>query len=124
MEIEPVITEPELSPAERHYQRHCKAVATYQKKNPDKMSAKYKKWYSTLKANEDKYKQHLQQHREYYLTHIKPKKDLAKQQKQEAKEKEKKLMEELKAELKQKEIELMGELKAELNQFKNNILAN
>jgi hypothetical protein len=56
-----------LTPAEKHYQRHLKSVSNYQKRNPEKMREKCKKYLERMKEDPEKYKSHLEKKREYYL---------------------------------------------------------
>ena len=57
----------ELSPAERHYKNHLKAVSNYQKKHPDKVNIKNIKLYAKIKeTNPEKYNEILQQKKDYY----------------------------------------------------------
>jgi hypothetical protein len=63
-----------LTPAERMYQNHLKNVKTYQKKNPEKMREKCKKYNEKIKLeNPDKYQETLSKKKEYYLNVRKPK---------------------------------------------------
>jgi hypothetical protein len=70
-EIEILI--PTLTPAERMYKNHLKQVSLYQKRNPEKMRSKCKKYIENLKENAPlKYEALLQQKRNYYKTVTKP----------------------------------------------------
>lgn len=66
--------EPELSPAERFYKRHIARVIEYQKKNPEKMREKCKKWNAKIKEEHpERYEAMLEQKRKYYQEVRKPK---------------------------------------------------
>jgi len=56
-----------LTPAEKHYQNHLRNVSNYQKRNPEKMREKCKKYLDRLKEDPEKYKEYQQQKRQYYL---------------------------------------------------------
>jgi len=63
------------TPAERCYQSHLKQVSLYQKRNPEKMREKCKRYMTNLKeTNSAKYEEILQQKRDYYHNVVKPKK--------------------------------------------------
>ena len=65
-----------LSPAERYYRNHLKNVITYQKKNPEKMREKCKKYSDKLKEeNPEKYQVMLDRKKLYYINTIKPKRE-------------------------------------------------
>ena len=89
--IDKIIAEPEpftpsstLSPsnwtpsvdtaAQRMYASHLMNVGTYQKKNPEKMREKSKRYLDKLKLDEAKYKDFLAKRREYYKNVLKPRK--------------------------------------------------
>lgn len=64
------------TPAERFYKNHLKNVSNYQKRNPEKMREKNKKFNTKLKEeNGDKYQAKLLKQREYYQTVVKPKRE-------------------------------------------------
>ena len=64
------------TPAERFYRNHLKNVSNYQKRNPEKMREKNKKFNDKLKEeNGDKYQSRLSKQREYYQTVVKPKRE-------------------------------------------------
>ena len=68
-----------LSPAERFYKKHLERVVVYQKKHPEKMREKCKKWNAKIKAEEpEKYKALLESKRKYYLEVRKPKREAEK----------------------------------------------
>jgi hypothetical protein len=62
-----------LSPAEKMYKSHLKNVSNYQKRNPDKMKEKCKKYSDKIKNDPEKYKKMLEKKKEYYLNVKKPK---------------------------------------------------
>lgn len=67
------------TPAERFYKNHLKNVSNYQKRNPEKMREKNKKFNDKLKEeNGDKYQARLSKQKEYYQTVVKPKRDALK----------------------------------------------
>jgi hypothetical protein len=67
------------TPAERFYRNHLKNVSNYQKRNPEKMREKNKKFNDKLKEeNGDKYQSRLSKQREYYQTVVKPKREAEK----------------------------------------------
>ena len=85
--IDKIIAEPEpftpastLSPsnldtaAQRMYASHLMNVGTYQKKNPEKMREKSKRYLDKLKLDEVKYNDFLAKRREYYKNVLKPRK--------------------------------------------------
>lgn len=54
-----------LSPAEKYYKRHLNDVLVYQKKNPEKMREKAKRFYDNLKINNhEKYLEKLNKNNE------------------------------------------------------------
>lgn len=74
-----------LSPAERFYKKHLERVVVYQKKNPEKMREKCKKWNAKLKAEEpERYKALLESKKKYYLEVRKPKREAEKEAKKKA----------------------------------------
>ena len=63
-----------ITPAERMYKNHLKNVSNYQKKNPEKMREKCRKYNERLKEEfPDKYKIVLEKKKEYYKNIRKPK---------------------------------------------------
>ena len=56
----------ELSPAERLYRNHLKAVATYQKKHPEKCKEKAKRRNEAIKADPDRLAEYQAKRRKYY----------------------------------------------------------
>jgi len=64
-----------LSPAEKLYQNHLANVKRYQRKNPEKMAAKAKKYMEKLKSDPEKYAEFLEKRRKYYNEVTKPKKN-------------------------------------------------
>lgn len=70
----------EETPAQKYYQRHLEHVASYQKRNPQKMREKNKRFNDKIKENDpDKYQAKLEKSRNYYHTVTKPKKMSEKQ---------------------------------------------
>ena len=69
------------TPAERMYRNHLKNVKTYQQKNPEKMREKCKKYNERIKADPEKHQATLSKKRAYYLTVVKPKRELEKKPK-------------------------------------------
>lgn len=66
-----------LSPAEKMYKNHLRQVSLYQKRYPEKMRLKCKKYNENLKKmNPEKYEALLQQKRDYYYNVTKPKQKL------------------------------------------------
>ena len=64
----------DLTPAERYYRNHLKRVCDYQRRNPEKMREKCKKWNAKVKAEQpEKYQAILEQKRKYYNEVRKPK---------------------------------------------------
>ena len=63
-----------LSRAERFYKNHLKNVSNYQRKNKEKMRAKYKRYFDKMKVESpEQYENLLQRRREYYHITVKPK---------------------------------------------------
>jgi len=76
---EKVETKPkELTPTERMYAKHLSNVINYQKRNPEKMKIKAKKYWVKLKEDKVKYAEYLEKRRIYYNTVIKPKNNILK----------------------------------------------
>jgi hypothetical protein len=72
-----------MTPAEKYYQDHLKRVSEYQKKNPEKMRAKNKKFNDKVRETDpEKYQQKLEKSRNYYNTITKPKREAEKQKQQ------------------------------------------
>ena len=67
-----------ITPAERMYRNHLKNVGTYQRKNPNKMSEKCKRYNERIKADPDRYAEALKKRREYYHNVHKPRKEALK----------------------------------------------
>jgi hypothetical protein len=57
--------QPTLSPADRHYQNVKKAVKKYQSNNRDACRQRSKQWVDNLKNDPEKYRQYLDEKREY-----------------------------------------------------------
>ena len=69
----------ELTPAEKLYKTHLKNVSLYQKRNPDKIKIKCKRYLDNMKQNHpEKYQEKLQKQRDYYKNVRKPKLDALK----------------------------------------------
>lgn len=71
----------EMTPAERLYKSHLKAVSNYQKKNPEKMKEKCKKYNDKIRADPEKLEELKRKKREYYLNVVKPKNEEMKKNK-------------------------------------------
>jgi hypothetical protein len=56
----------ELSPAERLYRNHLKAVANYQKKHPEKCKEKARRRAEAIKADPERLAEHQAKRRKYY----------------------------------------------------------
>jgi hypothetical protein len=56
----------ELSPADRLYRNHLKAVANYQKKHPEKCKEKAKRRAEAIKADPARLAEHQAKRRKYY----------------------------------------------------------
>jgi len=56
----------ELSPADRLYRNHLKAVANYQKKHPEKCKEKAKRRAEAIKADPERLAEHQAKRRKYY----------------------------------------------------------
>lgn len=77
----------QMSPAERFYANHLKRVSTYQKKHPEKCREKCKKYNEKLREEQpDRYKEILQQKKEYYISVRKPKLVAEREAKKQAKQ--------------------------------------
>jgi hypothetical protein len=59
---------PQLTPAERMYKKHLENVSNYQRRNPEKMRAKYRSKMEAIKADPEKYEEYKRQRREYDKT--------------------------------------------------------
>ena len=70
--------QPTLSVAERHYASHLKSVSNYEKRNPEKIKEKCKRYIDRVKQDPEKYQRLLQQRKDYYNNVVKPKKELLK----------------------------------------------
>lgn len=70
-----------LSPAENLYKLHLKAVSNYQKKNPEKMREKCKKYNEKIRNDPQKLEELKRKQREYYNNVVKPKKEAEKMKK-------------------------------------------
>jgi len=71
----------QISPAEKFYALHLKNVSNYQKKYPEKCREKNKRYFNNVKENSpEKYKEMLEKKKEYYLSFVKPKRDLQKEE--------------------------------------------
>ena len=56
-----------LTPAERYYKNHLKAVSNYQKRHPDKMHIRNAKYYSKIKQEDhEQYLKILEDKKNYY----------------------------------------------------------
>lgn len=62
-----------LVAAERMYSNHIKNVKAYQKRNPEKMRAKCKKYNEKVKTDSEKYQAMLDTKKQYYYDVRKPK---------------------------------------------------
>jgi hypothetical protein len=67
-----------MTPAEKLYKSHLKNVSEYQKRNPEKMREKCKKYNDKIKADPEKLEELRRKKREYYINVIKPKKEAEK----------------------------------------------
>ena len=59
---------PQLTPAERMFKKHLENVSNYQRRNPEKMRAKYRSKMEAIKADPEKYEEYKRQRREYDKT--------------------------------------------------------
>ena len=66
---------PNLTAAEKMYQSHLKNVATYQKKNPQKVKEKQTRYLAKMRTDPDKYDAFLAKRRAYYKDVLKPRKE-------------------------------------------------
>jgi len=69
---------PQLTPAERMYKKHLENVSNYQRRNPEKMRAKYRSKMEAIKADPEKYEEYKRQRREYDKTFRQKKKQAKK----------------------------------------------
>jgi hypothetical protein len=67
-----------LTPAEKLYKCHLKNVSNYQKRNPEKMREKCKKYNERIRADPEKLEELKRKKKEYYINVIKPKKEAEK----------------------------------------------
>jgi hypothetical protein len=72
-EIAIPLEEPKMTPAERCYASHKKIVCAYQRRNPEKMKEKQKRYLDKLKIeNPEKYEQQQQNKRDYHKRVVLP----------------------------------------------------
>ena len=76
----------DIEKLQRHYQMHQKAVKKYQTKNKAVLKEKQKNYMERLRADEDKYRKHLEKRRIYYSQVLVPRNKKLIEDKHESKE--------------------------------------